>query len=196
MATGYCSHPECIKPSYCKGLCTLHYQQVRRGYSGPPLSGLPFDVRFWRKVNKNGPTSELRPDLGSCWLWVGGTLRGGYGKVGNPTRLAHRVAYELVVGPIPEGLQIDHLCQVRSCVNPAHLEPVTPKENQRRSASVSGLNAAKTICDRGHALDGDNLWTCPEDSMTPGKRVCRACKRENQRAYRKRQDQADGVRAN
>lgn len=184
MAIGYCSHPDCVRPSYCKGLCTLHYQQARRGYSGPPVSGLPFEVRFWRKVNKGGPVPDFRPDLGPCWLWLGAMTKGGYGKVGKPTRLTHRVAYELVVGPIPEGLQIDHLCRVRSCQNPAHMEPVTAHENQRRSRSVSGLNMAKTHCDAGHELSGDNLFVYPEDSARAGRRACRACINRNARKRR------------
>jgi hypothetical protein len=101
--------------------------------------------------------------------------KGGYGKVGKPTRIAHRVAYELVVGPIPEGLQIDHLCRTRRCQNPAHMEPVTPRENQRRSGSVSGLNMAKTHCDAGHELSGDNLRIGAEGTVRAGRRDCRAC---------------------
>lgn len=184
MAKGYCSHPDCVRPGYCKGLCTLHYQQMRRGYSGPPVSGLPLEVRFWRKVDKNSPAPEFRPELGPCWLWLGGVTNSGYGKVGMPTRLAHRVAYELVVGPIPDGLQIDHLCRVRRCQNPAHMEPVTARENQRRSRSVSGLNMAKTHCDAGHELSGDNLYVAPAGTAKAGSRKCRACAAKATRKHR------------
>ena len=165
-------------------MCSLHYQQARRGYFGPPVSGLPFEVRFWRKVNKNGPVPESRPDLGPCWLWLGGVTRDGYGKTGNPTRLAHRVAYELVVGPIPEGLQIDHLCRERKCQRPTHMEPVTARENQRRSRSVSGVNMAKTHCDAGHELSGGNLYVFPEGSPSAGRRACRECMKRNSRLHR------------
>jgi hypothetical protein len=175
-----------VKPRYCKGLCTLHYQQARRGYFGPPVSGLPFEVRFWRKVNKEGPVPVERPELGPCWLWCGGIQRGGYGKVDKPTRLAHRVAYELLVGPIPEGLQLDHLCRVRSCVNVLHLEPVTARENQLRGKSVSGINAAKTECANNHPLSGENLYIYPDGH----KRACRECIRQRTRDYRKRKRDA------
>lgn len=182
-----CSREDCAKPSYCKGLCTLHYQQMRRGYFGPPVSGLPFEERFWRKVDKEGPVPDYRPDLGSCWVWTGGKTNSGYGKVDLPTRLTHRVAYELLVGPIPEGFQIDHLCRNRMCCNPTHLEPVTPQENSRRSRSVSGLNAAKTECDKGHPLSGSNLRIYGMNTTAPGKRACKQCGVDRSRAYRARQ---------
>src|ERR1019366_4519713 len=80
------------------------------------------------------------PNTG-CWLWTGGLNRGGYGQfMTPPCTVAHRVAYELFVGPIPEGLQLDHLCRVRSCVNPQHLEPVSQQENIRRG--LGGMNGA------------------------------------------------------
>lgn len=87
------------------------------------------EERFWAKVDRSG----------DCWRWTGALARGGYGfaVVGSrddPQRYrnAHRFAYELSVGPIPEGLELDHLCRNRRCVNPAHLEPVTHSENMRR----------------------------------------------------------------
>lgn len=88
----------------------------------------PLEERFWEKVEKRGPDE--------CWEW-GGTVADGYGRFreggfgSSPVR-AHRVAYKLLVGPIPEGLVLDHLCENRGCVNPAHLEPVTNRENLRR----------------------------------------------------------------
>lgn len=87
--------------------------------------GLPLEQRFWMKVNKTS----------TCWLWTAATQQKGYGIFGvgtGRTTPAHRYSYELHVGPIPEGMQIDHLCRVRSCVNPAHLEVVTPLQNVRR----------------------------------------------------------------
>ncbi|HSS09404.1 MAG TPA: HNH endonuclease [Acidimicrobiales bacterium] len=130
----------------------------------------PLAERFWSKV-KITPT---------CWLWTGNRNPNGYGILGitvvpgRRTKVgAHRIAYELLVGPIPEGLTIDHLCRVRHCVNPAHLEPVTQGENTRR-----GGNAKRTHCLRGHPLDGENLYIKPS-----GQRTCRACLRIAHRSY-------------
>ena len=121
-------------------------------------------VRFWPKVEKTD----------GCWLWTGARDKLGYGWIrrtrgGNAP--AYRVAWELEVGPIPEGLVIDHLCRNPSCVNPAHLEPVTQRENMLRGATVAARNAAKTRCLRGHPLSGENLYRRPD-----GGRECRTCR--------------------
>lgn len=92
--------------------------------------------------------------------------------------LAHRVAYEMLVGPIPEGKQLDHLCRQRTCWNPAHLEVVTGRENTLRGVGRTAVNAAKTHCSRGHELAGDNLY------VHDGQRKCRACKKETIKAWR------------
>ena len=90
--------------------------------------------RFFAKVRKDGPVPPRRPDLGPCWIWKPNSSVGGYGQFGlnGKPQLAHRAAYKLLVGPIPPKLTIDHLCCVRSCVNPQHLEAVTLAENLRR----------------------------------------------------------------
>lgn len=110
---------------------------------------------------------------GDCWLWTGNLVRG-YGqiKVDNKPLYTHRVAYELVVGPIPEGLTLDHLCRTTVCCNPAHLEPVTMEENLRRQG------ASKTHCKRGHEFSPENTRIGPH-----GKRVCRTCHRDYMREW-------------
>jgi hypothetical protein len=120
-----------------------------------------------------------------CWEWTGRTSASGYGVVAighTEKRRAHRVMYELVVGPIPEGLQIDHLCRVRNCVNPDHLEPVTHAENLLRGMSPAMVAHRTGICQRGHSL---------EDAITKpnGWRNCRTC--DNERRRRKRAEQED-----
>jgi len=93
-----------------------------------------------------------------CWYWKGALTRGGYGTYSTVIDgvrrqvLVHRLAYELRNGRIGSGLQIDHLCRVRHCVNPKHMEPVTPRVNTLRGKTPAATNAAKTHCVRGHAL--------------------------------------------
>ncbi len=103
--------------------------------------------RFWSKV-------QVAPGLWECWLWQGSLFPGGYGQFwyDGTNRLAHRVAYELTIGPIEESLELDHLCRVRACVRPTHLEPVTPRVNTLRGSGITAINASKSTCSRGHAL--------------------------------------------
>lgn len=116
-----------------------------------------------------------------CWLWTGARSSAGYGQFWIDSRLeyAHRVAYELMVELIPEGLVIDHLCRVRNCINPKHLEPVTQGENLRRADiyDIGGYHSAKTHCPQGHSYSGNNLYVRPQN----GKRECRACMRSSNR---------------
>ena len=141
-----------------------------------------FARRFWERVDKNGPLPANRPELGPCWLWRGSILADGYGQVkrAHKTLKAHRVAWELLSGPVPDELELDHLCRVRLCVNTAHLEPVPGAENNRRSESPSAQNARKTHCAYGHPLSGDNLF------YSDGRRQCRICHRRRGRETRER----------
>lgn len=104
-------------------------------------------------------SSKIVIDPSGCWLWTA-SLRGGYGQFGvdGTTRAAHRVVYEMLVGAVPDGLELDHTCRVRSCVNPSHLEPVTHRENVLRGEGHGAVNARKTHCLHGHELDGVNVY--------------------------------------
>lgn len=125
---------------------------------------------FWRYVEKDGPNG--------CWLWLASVQPNGYARSPVPPDWnAHRVAYRALVGDIPDGMQIDHLCRVRHCCNPAHLELVTPAENTRRGLSPAQIvansrarAARRTHCPQGHPYAGKNLHI-----NRAGKRVCRAC---------------------
>lgn len=120
----------------------------------------PIEERIWGHILK---TDE-------CWLWKGATSRGyGYVSVSGKKRPAHRVVYELLEGEIPGDLQLDHLCRVRNCVNPSHLEPVTCQENVRRGNAPTALNALKMTCPVGHPYSEENTYTCR------AKRYCRTC---------------------
>lgn len=110
------------------------------------------------------------PNTG-CWLWLGAIGDKGYGSftVSGRSRGAHRVMYQLSVGPIPEGLVIDHLCRTRCCVNPQHMEPVMSRENSIRGIGWAGTNSRKTHCPKGH----DDLGSIGRKKG----RECRECHR-------------------
>ena len=123
---------------------------------------------------------------GECLLWAGGINTDGYGvfHLRGKTVRAHRAAYEHWKMPIPTGLQIDHLCRVRDCVNPDHLEPVTQSENALRGdvgAAWAKIQLGKTQCPRGHAYSEENTYR-----PARGERQCRACRRAHTEAYQKR----------
>jgi len=133
--------------------------------------------RFWSKVDKDRP--------GGCWEWMGAKNEAGYGTfVMNRTQQpAHRVAWVLLRGPIPDGFHIDHLCKNPPCVNPEHLEPVTPEENKRRGSAwllAGQKNARKTHCPLGHPYDDVNTL-----HLSGGRRDCRTCNRSGTRASKR-----------
>jgi hypothetical protein len=113
---------------------------------------------------------------GDCWLWIGSVSDRGYGNVTykGKSYKAHRLAYHFYKEDLIPGLEIDHLCKVKNCVNPDHLEQVTKQENMRRSDCVSAVNRRKTRCKRGHDFNSDNTYT-----HKSGKRSCRLCRNED-----------------
>ncbi len=184
-----CSVEGCGQRMYSKpaGLCSTHYQRQRR-IGSVILPGRPtLEERFWSKVIKDGPIPEHRPDLGPCWTWTGYiSPETGYAYFSldhaHPV-LAHRQAYTLTNGPIPDGLILDHLCRNRPCPNPGHSEPVTYQENLLRGpTTLAAQNVAKTHCPHGHPYDEANTYFWKD-----GSRHCRACSREKRRAWRARQ---------
>lgn len=128
-----------------------------------------FEEKVWSLVDRQGPMDDggIR-----CWEWRGGRSNGGYGQVWKDGRheKAHRVVYELMVGPIPGDLTIDHLCRNRGCVNPSHLDPVPMRVNILRGEAPPAINARKTHCIRGHPF-----------AVTKRGRVCRTCTNERVR---------------
>lgn len=135
-----------------------------------------YEARFWARVN----WIEVQHP-GDCWEWLGSKVEG-YGQFRwkYQTFLAHRLSYELLVGPIPEGLTLDHLCRNRACISPAHLEPVTQAENNRRKPH--GVKF-KTQCKRGHAFEGSNIYV-----RSDGTRSCATCRKMRDGARSRKND--------
>jgi len=131
MSKPTCVMPDCEQRAIARGWCHRHYKRWQThgdpAYTPPVKDWRP---RFWARVDKAAP--------GGCWIWTGAVEGKGYGapSINGVKRPAHRLAYEDLVGPVPEGLHLDHLCRVRRCVNPAHLEPVTSRENTLRGVQA------------------------------------------------------------
>lgn len=163
--------PGCERQYRARGFCAHHYKAYRASaaftykFTSP---GAPVEERFWSKVTEGAD---------GCWLWNGAIKDNGYGAfaAGSGRAVyAHRWAYEQMVAEIPEGLHLDHLCRVRACVNPWHLEPVTPLVNTRRGFG----GHTKTHCPRGHSYDEQNTH------IYKGRRFCRPCRMAYSREYR------------
>lgn len=178
MGKRNCSMPACDNAGrLTRGLCRKHYTRLVR--YGDPSRGRPsLEQRFWSKVKA--------AEALDCWEWIAGLFPDGYGSVRDETgktKRAHRLAWEMLRGEIPDELHLDHLCRNRICVNPWHLDPVSPGENIRRGATGEVARArqlTKTHCPQGHPYSGENLGIASN-----GSRQCRTCIRERgRRRYR------------
>jgi hypothetical protein len=169
-----CSVESCIKPATARTWCQAHYMRWKRTGSPEGTSRKSPEERFWKYVKKN--------DIG-CWLWIGSISTHGYGQLSVNKRpvFAHRFSYELHKGKIPTGLDIDHLCRVRKCVNPQHLEAVTRRVNISRGNGPVAIAVKTGKCSRGHVFDESNTYVAPS-----GKRRCRKCHTGRQRGYNRR----------
>lgn len=151
----------------------------------------------WRKTPnidtpegvQNFIRQRVNEDEAGCWRWSGSLNQSGYGRVNvkNPVGvLAHRVSYTAWNGAIPEGLHLDHLCRVRDCVNPAHLEAVTKKVNDLRGFSGPAVNSRKTHCSKGHEFKPENVYIQRKPNGDFLRRQCRACVRARVSAIHQR----------
>lgn len=145
----------------------------------PQLSPEQLD-KFWYRVEVHQPSG--------CWQWRGTIERWGYGQFSLGKKAgkfrAHRVAYSVLIGPVPDGMQLDHLCRNNGCVNPDHLQVTTGRINTLRGYGTSGMNARKTHCKRGHELSGDNIY------QYGNRRSCKLCKTVTSRAAYSRRKEA------
>lgn len=172
-----CSVAACGQPARTRGMCAIHYQRWRRTGKTTSARELPPIARAIPKMGW-GPKGF---DGRRCLLWTAGRDADGYGKfkVDGRTVRAHRWLYEHWIGPIPDGLELDHLCRTPACVNPAHLEPVDARTNTLRGNNPAALNARKTHCKRGHEFDDKNTYAPPS-----GGRICRRCAADHHARYR------------
>jgi hypothetical protein len=177
-----CSVDDCrtlVGPKGARGLCSRHYQRMLSTGSPTGTSRPSSEARFFAMVRQQG----------ECWEWTGSKDSSGYGSFSDSAGAgrkvgvkAHRWSYAFMRVEIPAGLELDHLCRNRACVNPWHLEPVTRFVNTMRGQSIQAINARKTTCKRGHPFDSENTYQRPG-----GSRVCRACMRTLREAYEQRQ---------
>lgn len=167
-----------VGPKGARGLCSRHYQRLLSTGHPTGTNRVSDEIRFFAKVIQSG----------DCWEWTGSKDSSGYGTFSNSagigrkkTAKSHRWSYAFLRAEIPAGLDLDHLCRNRACVNPWHLEPVTPRVNYERGFSIQAINGAKTMCLNGHPFTPDNTYRNPK-----GSRICRTCMQHHRQVYEKK----------
>ena len=181
MPRSICTVALCGRSEIARGYCPGHYQRWRKyGTAGatPICDNHRYTlIQRWAAKVRLPDTSE------GCWIWTAARQKGGYGSIGSglgSTILAHRYAYQLFVGDVPDGMELDHLCRNTACVNPNHLEAVPHRVNMLRSEAPPGHHARKTHCKNGHPFDEANTYRRGVG------RACRACVLAAQKAYQSR----------
>lgn len=169
MSNTICSIDGCENSAKARSYCGTHWKRWRR-YGDPTATPLfDYQKRFWENVSKTK----------SCWEWTA-SLSEGYGQflIDYKHKLAHRLSYEWIKGPIQNGKNLHHLCRNRKCVNPDHLKQVTIRENILMSKSIAAENSQKTHCRNGHELSGNNV------AIYGTRRQCRICYAQRDRKYK------------
>lgn len=161
-----CTVPGCGKKHLARGWCAMHYSRMRNhgSLADPPSHQertASLEDRLWPRIDKSG----------DCWIWTGAINASGYGAIGNAGKVlrVHRVVYDLLVGPIPDGLQLDHLCRVRACCRPDHLEPVDNRTNWLRGEHPTAVMLRTDRCQRGH------IYSVHRRARPDGTGYCGAC---------------------
>lgn len=180
MAHATCSAEGCVASTVmARGMCAYHYLRWYKRHPGAAkaITVRPLIERLWEGLRVNMESG--------CWEWQAVRGADGYGRLGvrGATVLTHRAMYQLLIGPIPPGLHIDHLCRNRSCCNPFHLDACTHQVNTARSHG----NGSKTHCKNGHEFTPENTYRAPNTHV---RRDCRVCRREAMARLRERRKAA------
>lgn len=185
-----CTEDGCHAPQVGRGLCNKHWKAWRRRADPSEVRKKNFgtlEERWWARV--------IRAGGDECWEWDGAHDSDGYAQIGVNGRAlgAHVVGYQVNVGPVPEGMELDHFaCDNRSCVNFTHVRPDTHANNVMREGSknVGAINARKTQCPKGHEYTPENTYIVP----STGGRACRTCQREYNARWKENRTRAAASR--
>lgn len=162
-----CSTAGCLRPAKARGLCKMHYENARRAGSIAVAHPGSYAERFDSKLDRRGPNE--------CWPWLAAINNKGYGLFGyhdgtHSYSKAHQFAYIQAYGPIPDGCEIDHICESRTCQNPRHLRAVSHRENLSHGRTKAAMWALRTHCSKGHEYSPENTH------LYRGTRYCLTCR--------------------